>query len=64
MKFCNINVTEPRPVGAYLIQAMRADRRTGMINLMGAFRDLLYAKAPKKGTESSFVISKTDPCLF
>jgi len=35
-------------VGAYLIQAMRADGRTDMINLMGAFRDLLYANAPKK----------------
>lgn len=43
-------------MGAYLIQAMRADGRTDMINLMGAFRDLLYANAPKKEKESSFQI--------
>jgi len=53
-----------RPVGAYLIHSMRADGRTDVINLMGAFRDLLYANAPKKEKSHHFRFQKQTSAYF
>jgi hypothetical protein len=64
MKFCNIRCQETSPVGAYLIHVVRADGRIDAIYFIVAFRDLLYANAPKMEHNHHFRLQKQTPAYL
>jgi hypothetical protein len=49
---------------SYLIHVMRADGRIDAIYFIGAFRDLLYANAPKKEHNHHFRFQKQTPAYL